>query len=136
MTAVDARTTDMPEETTISVEYDFGENLEEMTELFTKEVVYSQARQNMVIAAQSYIRGKVRSAQTANEKEGRDPNDIDWDALQEQVQEEINGWKPGIKQMNTKSKEEKAREALDKLPPEVRAEILRSMLAQQEESAA
>lgn len=64
---------------TVSAFYDFGDNLDEMKEKFGDEVVFTNARANMKITAQSIIR-----------------RGIDKEESDEAIQETLAGWKPGV----------------------------------------
>src|SRR6266478_5603401 len=46
----------------LSIDYNFGGNLEEMTELFGAEVVYNKAMDSMVIDAQAKLRRHLRAS--------------------------------------------------------------------------
>ena len=62
----------------VSVTYDFGQNLKEMTEKFGEQIVFTNAKGNMIITAQSRIRAAIK----ANKSDA-------------EIQAIIDGWKPG-----------------------------------------
>jgi hypothetical protein len=78
-------TTTLKDGRSITVEYDFGSSLEEAIELFGEEVVFSNAKANMVIGLQ----GRIRALMKKN-KEG----DV---RSEEEIIALASAWKPGIK---------------------------------------
>ena len=63
----------------ITVEYDFGDSLEDMKEKFGEEVVKSKVKQKLVIDLQAYVRGLLRAGKTEDE-----------------ITEAVAAWKPGL----------------------------------------
>lgn len=94
------------------VNYDFGDNLEQMVERFGKEVVHSNAKQAIRISLQS----RLRSAMDVAEGE-KEPSDKD-------LQANADSWKPGVASATRKSPVEKAKESVSKLSPEERKALL------------
>jgi len=90
-----------------SVEYHFGDTLEEAVKIFGEDVVFSHFRQKAVIALQ----GVVRPALAA----GKSPKEL---------QEVANGWKLGVASRTGKSKVEKARDAFNSMTEEEKAAFI------------
>lgn len=93
-------------------EYDFGGDLKSMVAKFGEEVVYAQAKAQMIIGIQSAVRNVLASAH----EEGKKPDP-------KEIQKTIEGWKPGNRRP-TKSKAEKLREQLAGLSAEERKKLL------------
>lgn len=68
----------------ITVQYDFGDNLSEMVKLFGEAVVYNHALDNMVIALQAKVRGAMKG--TEKREPASDPEIVKMTAE----------WKPAI----------------------------------------
>ena len=54
-------------DTEASINYDFGENLEEMVEKFTDSVVFTNARANMKIVLQAAMRRRIEAGQPVDD---------------------------------------------------------------------
>lgn len=93
----------------IEVDYDFGANLEEMSELFGEDVVYEKARSAMVVNLQSLIRERAKA--------GDNPKEI---------QAKCAEWRPGLKKRGLTA-EEKVKREFDKLPDDVKALLLKDI---------
>lgn len=106
---VTAKLKDQEDKDAVTVTYDFGDTLKEMVANFGEEVVANRVHAAMVIDAQSLIRRGIKAGKT-----------------QKEIQAMINEWKPGVKQVNRKSKAEKAQDLLSQLSPEDRAELLKA----------
>lgn len=76
-----------------------GENVQELVEQFSEEVVYSHVRRSLIIAIQATMRGMMDA--------GKSP---------EEIQQAVTDWKPGLKKPG-KTALEKAREELAKMSP-------------------
>jgi len=63
----------------VSVQFDFGENLEAMVAFFGAEVVHASAKGNMRVRCQSVIDGGI----------GKNLSD-------EEIQRRVTAWKPGV----------------------------------------
>lgn len=74
----------------ISVDYDFGDNLQDAVAKFGEDVVFSQFNRNAVIALQGFVRGKLRS-----------------EVADEEIHRLVESWKPGVAQRSGKPKSEK-----------------------------
>ena len=97
-----------PEGPEISVNYEFGEDTKAMTELFGDKIVFDNARANMVVSLQGFIRSRA--------KRGDKPAEI---------QKAVAEWKPGTR-VRGKSKAEKFKEQFESLS----ADEKKAMLAQ------
>jgi hypothetical protein len=96
----------------LTVNYDFGNSLEEMTKKFGADVVYSHALDNMVIGLQANIRGKL-------EKDGEDR------MSDQAIRAAIGQWKPGQrKQADPKKKAEVIKTAFAKMDEATRKALL------------
>ncbi len=95
--------------TPVEIEKDFGENLDDMIELYGDSVVFDKARSAMVVALQGVIRTH----------EGKSAK---------QIQDIADAWQPGTRKAG-KSKAEKIRDAFKDLDAEQRAEILKDLKA-------
>lgn len=84
-------------------EYDFGDDLDQMVALFGKDTVYTNAKQSMVIRAQSIL----RSGGT------------------------LEGWKPGASAARTKDPEAAILANFAKLPPEQQLAIIQKIKERQ-----
>ena len=60
---VSAKSNKAPEKGTVSLEYNFGENLEEMKDLFGEETVFTNARANMKVGLQGAMRRYLEKGQ-------------------------------------------------------------------------
>lgn len=96
----------------VTVEYDFGENLQEAVEMFGDDVVFSKFKAAATVDLQSVIRRNMFDEQG----EGDDKTLIPVDA--ETVQERISDWRPGVTTRVTKSPKEKALDAMKNMSPE------------------
>ena len=54
-------------DTEATINYDFGENLEEMVEKFTDSVVFTNARANMKIVLQAAMRRRIEAGQPVDD---------------------------------------------------------------------
>lgn len=79
----------------ISVEYDFGDNLNEATELFGADVVFSNFKASVTVTLQGFMRSQMKA-----DKEGNVKTD-------EEVIAAVAGWLPGQRTSRGKSKAEK-----------------------------
>ncbi len=95
----------------VTVEYDFGENLDEMLDRFSSEVVYGQALDSLVISVQAMIRRHASGTDKAPPKSD------------EEIQKIVSAWRPGVG-ATRKSATEKAADAIRALTPEQRAALL------------
>lgn len=93
---------------TATVDYDFGDNVQDMIDRFGEEVVFTNAKANMRVSLQGIIRSAM------NAEPPRNP------------QEEADKWKPGTAAPR-KSAVEKAKDLLGGLSEEQRAELLKNL---------
>ena len=97
----------------VTVKYDFGDNLEDATDKFGDEVVYKRFRAAGVIDVQALIRRHMG---------GEEPKD------QKAIQAIVDEWKPGVTKAR-KSQKDKALDALSKLSETDRDALLSELLA-------
>lgn len=91
-----------------TVEYNFGENLDEAVRLFSPEVVFKRFKAAAIVDLQSVVRRHLT---------GKEPK------TQDQIQALVNEWKPGLAKPR-KSKTEKALSLLAGMSPSERAALL------------
>lgn len=91
----------------VTVEYDFGDNLAELTKMFGEDVVFSRAKASLIIDLQAALRRGIQAKKSKKE-------------LQALAQE----WKPGVKQPS-KSPGERLRDMLDGKSEEEKKQILK-----------
>lgn len=93
----------------VSFEYDFGSTPEETNEIFGADIAHSFARRGIIIAAQGYARGLLKSGKSV-----------------EEVQEAFKTWKPGEPRAKM-SPEERLKAEWMKMSPEDRERMLREL---------
>jgi hypothetical protein len=98
----------------ITLEKDFGSTLDESVELFGEEVVHSVFVAQAKVKAQSFVRSKLESGATDDE-----------------IQAALDEWKLGVVKRSGKTKEEKALDAIQKLSPEEKAELIARLEAEE-----
>lgn len=96
----------------LSVNFDFGGNLDAMVELFGAETVFQNAFAQMKIGIQAYLRRLAQPDEDGNVK------------TDEEIQALANKWVPGKKLLQRKSKLDKATELLDALTDDQKAALL------------
>ena len=107
----------------VTVQYDFGTNLEAATKLFGQDVVFSRFLSAAVIDLQSLIRSHMKTRiNKKGEVIGEPKSDEEIAAL-------VASWKPGVKQVVRKSAVEKAKDALSQMSAEQKAEFLKQLSA-------
>lgn len=109
MAKIKAQVTDPAAE--VEFDYEFGDSLEKMIELFGKEIVTSYALRGLTIAAQGAARGLIRGGKSGAE-----------------IVEAMKTWKPGEPRV-TKSPEEKVKALLDRMSPEDRKRLAAELTA-------
>lgn len=92
-----------------TVEFDFGDNLGEATELFGDDVVYSRFKAAAVVDLQALIRRHLGGEKPKSEAE---------------IQELVSQWKPGISKRVRKSTKEKAEELISQMSDAEKAALL------------
>ena len=97
-----------------SIKMPFPETLDEMVDVWGEEVVYGQAKANIIVGLQGNIRSRVGSEK--DPKEGA--------ALQESFAD----YKPGIRQPGV-ARVEKLKERISKMSPEQKAALLAELTA-------
>ncbi len=94
----------------VSVEYDFGDNLEEAVEAYGENVVFDLYHDQAVIALQNYVRRLMKQGKT-----------------QEEIQQAVSAWRPGVSTRQRKSPAEKLRQLLQGVPKEQVQKMLAEM---------
>jgi hypothetical protein len=90
-----------------SAQAQIGESIEELSDQFGEEVVYSHARRSIVVAMQTFIRNQVETGKPQSE-----------------IAASLKDWKPTLKK-SAKSPVDKAREEFAKMSPEDRKRFLK-----------
>lgn len=96
-----------------TVHYDFGDDLDGAVELFGADVVYNK----FVAASTVDLQALIRRCLT-----GENPK------TEEEIQEAVSEWKPGVSTRKRKSAKEKASEALEALSDEDRQALLEQLM--------
>ncbi len=104
----------------VSVNYNFGKDLDEMTELFTPEVVYNKAMDSMVIDAQAKLRRHLRAALVGDKDGKKTP-------MPKDTQELFADWKPSAGRTERKSAAEKVQTLVGKVSAEERADLIKRL---------
>jgi hypothetical protein len=102
----------------VTVTYDMPDTVEGLVEKFGADVVYTKARQSIVIDAQAYIRRQIT------------PNKEGAVASVDQVQTAILGWKPDNRAGVKVSAADKAKKAISSMSADERKELLKSLKAE------
>lgn len=95
---------------TATINYDFGSNLQEMTEKFGEDVVYSNAKRAMTITAQGAMRRMLVAGKS-----------------QEEIQEKMSLWKPGVALERTVDPVASLMRSWGSMSDEQKAEILQKL---------
>lgn len=99
-------------DTEVTITYDFGKNLAEMTAKFGEDVTFSNARANMKITLQGVLRRLIEAGKT---------------------QEEISGvaaqWKPGVQLERTVDPLSVARKAMAQMDDDAKQAFIEKLLA-------
>ena len=114
-------------DTVVAVQYNFGANLEEMTELFGEDVVYNKAMDSMVIDLQSKLRRHIRQSLPHKNAKGEDQAVT---PLPKDLQSLVADWKPAAGGRERKSAAEKVGNLVGKLSAEERAELIAKLKAE------
>jgi hypothetical protein len=93
----------------ITLEYEFGQNLDETAKIFGKELTYNKAVAQMKVDFQSAVRTKLKAG-TADKE----------------IVEQMRDWKPGMRAPG-KSKVEKLQGLFNSLSPEEKAALRKQM---------
>lgn len=102
----------------VTVDYEFGDSLADLSAKFGDEVVRSHAQRSFVVALQSFIRSQLDQGKTHDE-----------------IQAAVTEWRPGQRQKG-KSPAERVSELLGKMDPAARQALLKEYRAQQKGAAA
>lgn len=99
---------------TVEVDYHFGDNLEEMIELFGSTCVYDAALDQLVIRLQSVVRSGIKRGDS-----------------DEEIANRVAEWKPGARAPKKyKSPREKLMELIKKVPQDQQAELINELRAE------
>ena len=96
----------------VTVEYNVPETLPELAKVFGDDVVASAARGAIIISLQAFIRRHIEKGTKS-----------------EEIQKEVNSWKPDVRTVVKQSAFDKATSALDKLSPDERKALLARLQA-------
>jgi len=96
----------------VSVQYDFGSNLDASRKLFGDEVVHNNFQAQAVISCQALIRRGIKAKK----------NDAD-------IAKMVSEWKPGTKSIVRKSAQEKIKDAFGGMSAEQKAALLAELKA-------
>ncbi len=111
----------------VKVEYDFGDNLDEMVSRFGADVVFNRAQAAMVIDLQARIRTWM--SPSVNKK-----GETIREALSdEEIAEEVAKWNPGVKKIARLSPKDKLKKLLAGMSEEDKAALLASAAAELED---
>lgn len=94
----------------VTVEVDIPEGLEALGKKFGQDVVSTAARAQIVITAQAFMRRLIEKGKKA-----------------EEVQVEMDKWKPDVRSVVKMSAFERATSQLDKLSPDEKAKLLKGL---------
>lgn len=97
----------------VTVDYDFGETLADLSAKFGEDVVRSHAQRSFVVALQSFARSQL--------DQGKSP---------EEIQAAVSEWKPG-QRAKGKTAAERVSELLGKMDPAARQALLKEYRSQQ-----
>jgi len=103
----------------VTVERDFGTDLDSLVKLVGAEVVYSRAKQSLVIDVQAKVRSAIKKGLFDQKAFVSD----------EDIQKAITEWTPGIATTVRKTAKEKAQDAISKLSPEEKKALLKELRA-------
>lgn len=99
----------------IEVNFDMSENLAELSNQFTEELVYNHAKRSIIIALQGFM----RSIMDQETEKGKSQAEI-----AQTVADAVTQWKPSQKKA-AKTTAEKARDILSRLSPAERKALLK-----------
>jgi len=106
--------TDSKSKVSVTVEYNFGETLQDRVNLFTEKVVDNHALRSFIIALQGFIRSRIKKGKSAAE-----------------IQDDVNNWKPGEKAVVTKDPKLKILDLFAGRSEEEQMEIIRLLREEQ-----
>lgn len=95
----------------VTIQFDFGKNLQELTEKFGEEVVFTNARANMKITLQGVIRRYIAAGKTAAE-----------------IAEVCANWKPGMQMERTVDPISAARKAMANMDEDAKKAFIEKLL--------
>lgn len=102
----------------VTVDYDFGETLSDLSNAFGDESVYNHARRSLVVALQSFIRTQIEAGKS-----------------QDEIQAAVGEWKPGHRKAG-KTPQERVHDMLQRMSPADRAALLKEYRSREKERSA
>jgi hypothetical protein len=106
----------------VTVQKNFGANLEESVDLFGEEVVHNTAVRQFKIGAQALVRAALKTKDS-------DGNVVPSNISQEDLQAKVDAWTPGVIQRSGKSKVERTAESIENMSEADRAELMEKLKA-------
>ena len=103
---------DNPDDREVTIDFDFGDDLAQAVEMYGADVIYSKYKAEAVINLQGLIRSYIKANKT-----------------EEEINDLVGNWVPGVKAARGKSKEEKLREMFAGLNDEERQTFVDEYLA-------
>ncbi len=97
----------------VTVQYDFGSNLADMTEKLGEDIVFTNARANMKITLQGVIRRYIATGKNAAE-----------------IAEVVANWKPGMQMERTVDPIAAARKAMSNMDDSAKQAFIEKLLGQ------
>lgn len=104
----------------VSVEFDFGNDLEDAVSKFGAEAVFAGFKADATVGLQAFVRSRMK----ATEEDSEELKYTD-----EEIVAAVAEWKPGVKTRKSADPLEKLKALLDKLPAEARAALLEQALS-------
>lgn len=120
---VSARITGQKEPT--KVQYNFGNNLDEMVKLFGGDLVFNKALDALVIDAQSNVRRIIKKG-LEHKVDGK-PAPKTADAIQKEASAWAANWKPSAATGVRRSAAEKVGDLISSMSPEEKAKLLATL---------
>lgn len=99
-------------DTEVTIAYDFGKNLDELSAKFGEEVVFTNARANMKITLQGVIRRMIEAGKS-----------------QDEISAACVDWKPGVQMERTVDPLVVARKAMAQMDDEAKQAFINKLLA-------
>ena len=110
MTAKDVSAKLKDSDRVVTVQYDFGDTVEESVNLFGADVVHSRFLSAAVVDLQALIRRGIKAGKS-----------------DEEIAQMVAAWKPGVKTVTRKAPTEKIKDIFAGLSPEQKKEMLKQL---------
>lgn len=104
---ISAKLSNQEDNEAVTVEYDFGDNLQDAAEKYGEDVVFQRFRSAATVDLQSLIRRGIKAGKDAAT-----------------IQQEASEWAPGVRKTTKKSAEERIKEQFSKLSQEEREALM------------